>query len=172
MLKEKCVFLDRDGVLNEERGDYTYLPDDFRIIPGVPEALELLKANKFRLVVVTNQGGMAKGLFTKKEMQACHEKLMAACPGCLDAIYYAPAHPSVSASLARKPDSLMLEKAIARFNLDVAQSWLVGDQPRDLAAARKVGVKAIWINSSSEPTPDGILRAPDLLAATALILGA
>lgn len=167
---QKCVFLDRDGVLNEERGNYTFQPADFKIISGVPEALVLLKANGFRLVVVTNQGGIGKGIYTKKDMQACHDKLEAACPGCLDAIYYAPAHPAVSASLARKPDSLMLEKAIARFDIDVTQSWLVGDQLRDLAAAHKVGVKGIWINSGKEPVPEGGLRVPDLWTATQVII--
>ena len=102
-------------------------------------------------MVVTNQGGIAKGLFTKTDMLACHQKLQAACNNLIDAFYYAPAHPSVSASLARKPDSLMLEKAIARFNIDVAQSWLVGDQHRDIMAAQKVGVQPILIESSSEP---------------------
>ena len=171
MPKQKCVFLDRDGVLNEERGNYTYRPDDFRILPGVPEALRLLKSAGFRLVVVTNQGGIGKGLFTRQDMQACHEKLTAACPGCLDAIYYAPAHPSISASLARKPDSLMLEKAIARFEIDVTESWLVGDQPRDLTAAQKVGVKGIWIYSGPQPAPDKGYKAPNLLTAAKLITG-
>ncbi|KAA5547397.1 D-glycero-alpha-D-manno-heptose-1,7-bisphosphate 7-phosphatase [Adhaeribacter rhizoryzae] len=169
MQLNKCVFLDRDGVLNEERGDYTYRVEDFNIITGVPEALQILKAAGYRLVIVTNQGGIAKGLYTKTNMLACHQKLQQACNYLIDAIYYAPAHPSVSASLARKPDSLMLEKAIARFNLDITQSWLVGDQHRDILAAQKVGVKPIWIkNEPTAPLTD-VLVAPDLLAAAKLI---
>ncbi|WP_371863497.1 D-glycero-alpha-D-manno-heptose-1,7-bisphosphate 7-phosphatase [Adhaeribacter aerolatus] len=165
----KCVFLDRDGVLNEERGDYTYRTENFKIIPGVPEALQLLKQAGYLLIVVTNQGGIAKGLYAKTNMLACHQKLQEACNEVIDAIYYAPAHPSVSASLARKPDSLMLEKAIARFKIDSTQSWLVGDQHRDILAAQKVGVKTIWIkNELVESTPD-ICFAPNLLAAARLI---
>jgi len=171
MPKNKCVFLDRDGVLNEERGSYTYQPADFRIIPGVPEALKLLKHHSYLLVVVTNQGGIAKGLYTKTDMLACHYKLQAACFNLIDAIYYAPAHPAVSASLARKPDSLMLEKAIARFDIDATESWLVGDQLRDIVAAQNVGVKPIWITEQTEAETEGVLFAPDLLTAANLIIG-
>src|SRR5687768_16363498 len=120
MQQNKCVFLDRDGVLNEERGEYTYRVEDFNVIAGVPEALQILKAAGYLLVVVTNQGGISKGVFTKKDMQACHQKLQAACNNLIDAFYYVPVHPSVSTSLARKPDSPMLEKAISPFNINVA----------------------------------------------------
>src|SRR5688572_17024498 len=124
--KTPCIFLDRDGVLNAERGDYTYLLEDFEVLPGVPEALKLLKDNGFLLAVITNQGGIAKGLYTRNEVLACHEKLQHACGNIINALYYAPSHPSVTESLSRKPDSLMLEKAIARFNIDIDQSWFIG----------------------------------------------
>src|SRR5688572_17454743 len=127
-----CVFLDRDGVLNAERGDYTYRTEDFEIINGVPEALNLLKENGYLLIVITNQAGIAKGLYTKEQVFACHDKLQHACGNIIDALYFAPLHPTVSESLSRKPDSLMLEKAIAKFNIDPEKSWLVGDKKRDL----------------------------------------
>ena len=169
MAKNKCVFLDRDGVLNEERGDYTYLLDDFVVAAGVAEALALLKAQGYLLVVVTNQGGIAKGLYTKADMLACHDKLQAACGHLIDYLYYAPAHPSVSASLARKPDSLMLERALARFQIDPGQSWLVGDRLRDVAAAQKVGVAAILVGAE-ETAPPGVPQVADLRAAAQWIL--
>ncbi|MDB5263639.1 MAG: D,D-heptose 1,7-bisphosphate phosphatase [Adhaeribacter sp.] len=168
MTNNKCVFLDRDGVLNEERGDYTFRVADFNVLADVPEALQILKGAGYLLVVVTNQGGLAKKVYTKNDMLACHQKLQATVNNLIDAFYYAPAHPSVSASLARKPDSLMLEKAIARFNIDVTQSWLVGDQHRDIIAAQKVGLKPIWIKEFPEP---GVCSAPDLLSAAQLIAG-
>jgi D-glycero-D-manno-heptose 1,7-bisphosphate phosphatase len=169
MTTNKCVFLDRDGVLNEERGDYTYKPADFVVIPGVVEALQALKARGYLLVVVTNQGGIAQGLYTRADVLACHDKLQQACGGIIDYLYYAPAHPSVSASLARKPDSLMLERALARFRIDPGQSWLVGDRLRDIAAARKAGVPAILVGQD-ETAPDGVLQVADLAAATRFIL--
>jgi D-glycero-D-manno-heptose 1,7-bisphosphate phosphatase len=145
MIKHKAVFLDRDGVLNIERGDYTYLPEDFILEERVPEALFLLKEQGFLLIVVTNQGGLAKELFTRAQMQACHLKLQQSCNNLIDAIYYAPSHPAVSASLARKPDSLMLEKALAKYHIAPEKSWMVGDQLRDMQAAEKIKVTGILV---------------------------
>lgn len=142
---QKCVFLDRDGVLNRERGEYTYRLEDFEVLPGVVEALKLLKENGYLLVVITNQAGIAKKLYRKEDVLACHDKLQEACNHIIDAIYLAPGHPNYSESLLRKPDSLMLEKAIAKFNIDPAQSWMVGDSVRDLQAAEKVGVQAVLV---------------------------
>jgi len=167
-MKSKCVFLDRDGVLNEERGEYTFKIDDFILIRGVIEALQLLKTHNYLLVMITNQAGISKGLYTKQDMKACHEKLQREVNYLIDGIYYAPLHPVVSNSLARKPDSLMLEKAIARFAIDPSRSWLVGDRIRDIEAGQKVGVKGILVGAESAPTR--ILHAPDLLRAAHLII--
>ncbi len=168
--KQKCVFLDRDGVLNRERGDYTYKLDEFEVLPGVPEALALLKDNGYLLIVVTNQGGVAKGLYTRADVLACHQKLQESCNGIIDALYYAPSHPAYSESLSRKPDSLMLERAIAKYNIDNDASWLVGDTQRDLDAAAKVGVKSIFVG---EPVAERVYtyQAKDLWDAAQLILG-
>ena len=164
----KAVFLDRDGVLNDEIGDYVWEPEKFIISAGVPESLAQLKAAGYYLVVVTNQAGIAKGLYTRAHVLALHEKLQNACGHALDALYFSDAHPSVSDSLLRKPDSLMLEKAIARFHLDPAQCWIVGDRARDLEAGAKVGVRGILVGQTEvlEYTP----RATDLQQATRLIL--
>ena len=164
----KAVFLDRDGVLNAEIGTYVWRPEDFVVLPGVPEALQRLRAAGYLLIVVTNQAGIAKGLYTAADVAACHEKLQQACGHLIDAFYYAPGHPSVSESLLRKPDSLMLEKALARFRLDPARCWLVGDRLRDLQAAAKVAVRSILVGPE-EPAA-GQLHAPDLPAAADIIL--
>ncbi|TGE27897.1 D-glycero-alpha-D-manno-heptose-1,7-bisphosphate 7-phosphatase [Hymenobacter metallicola] len=166
--REKAVFLDRDGVLNHEIGHYVWRLDDFVIADGVPESLARLKAAGYRLIVVTNQAGIAKGLYTAREVQACHQKLQQACNNAIDALYFASGHPSVSESLMRKPDSLMLEKALARFQIDPAQSWMVGDRLRDLHAGAKVGVRGILVGEGEESRP--ALYAPDLRAATDIIL--
>lgn len=166
--ERKAVFLDRDGVLNAERGEYTFLPEEFEILPGVPEALHLLKAHGYRLIVVTNQAGIARGLYTKAHVLACHEKLQQACNHAIDALYFAPQHPSVSESLSRKPDSLMLEKALARFELVPEKCWLVGDRLRDLEAGARVGVKGILVESETEMPAE--IKVKDLLAAAHYIL--
>lgn len=169
MQKQKCIFLDRDGVLNRERGDYTYALEDFEVLPGVPEALGLLKKNGYLLIVVTNQGGVAKGLYKKTDVLACHRKLQDSCNSLIDAHYMAPGHPNFSASLSRKPDSLMLEKAIAKYNIDPAQSWMVGDSLRDLEAAEKVGVKGILVGDKYEPNAH-VWQMADLWEAAQFIL--
>ncbi|RNI29332.1 D-glycero-alpha-D-manno-heptose-1,7-bisphosphate 7-phosphatase [Rufibacter latericius] len=166
--KRKAVFLDRDGVLNVERGDYTWRTQDFDVCPGVPEALVLLKQHHYLLIVVTNQAGITKGLYTKADVMACHAKLQDACGQLIDDLYMAPGHPSVSESLLRKPDSLMLERAIAKYNLDPAACWLVGDQPRDVKAAGKCGVPAVLVG----PHPSGThpFQKKDLLEAAQWIV--
>ncbi len=167
-MKNKAVFLDRDGVLNEERGDYTWRLEDFIVKPEVPQALALLKNAGYLLIVITNQAGIAKGLYTKEDVLACHEKLQQASGNLVDALYFAPGHPSVSESLRRKPDSLMLEKAMAKFSIDPATSWMVGDQLRDLQAAANCGVKGILVGAWPEGTAEK--QTSDVLAAAQIIL--
>ncbi len=142
---EKCFFLDRDGVLNVERGDYTFRPGDFKIIDGVPEAIEKIKRAGYLAIVVTNQAGITKGLYTREQMRACHDILMEKTGFLIDHIYYSPYHPSFSASLTRKPDSLMLEKAIAKFDIDPTVSWLIGDRCRDISCGQSVGAQTVLI---------------------------
>jgi D-glycero-D-manno-heptose 1,7-bisphosphate phosphatase len=167
--KSKCIFLDRDGVLNRERNEYTYLLEDFEILPGVPEALSSLKKTGFLLVVVTNQAGIAKKLYTKNNVQACHEYLQAQTGHLIDAIYIAPHHPIITESLSRKPDSLMLEKAIAKFHIDPTSSWMIGDKERDIIPAQKFRMRTIRI--ADEPVATSAdFTTNSLLAASTLIL--
>ena len=156
----KCVFLDRDGVLNVERGDYTFLPKDFKIIEGVPEAINKIKKAGFLVIVVSNQAGITKGLFTREQMHICHEILMEKTRNLIDHIYYSPYHPNFSASLTRKPDTLMIEKAIAKFDIDTSLSWLVGDRCRDIECGKKMGLKTVLISDQKvhECTPDFIAK--------------
>ena len=95
----KCIFLDRDGVLNVERGDYTFLPEDFKVIDGVSEAIEKIKSSGYLVIVVTNQAGISKGRFTRQQMHDCHAILMEKTRFLIDKIYYSPYHPFFSASL-------------------------------------------------------------------------
>lgn len=169
MQKNKCIFLDRDGVLNRERGDYTHKLEEFEVLPRVPEALALLKENGYLLIVITNQAGIAKGFYQREDVLACHQKLQGACGLLIDAIYYAPNHPSYSESLSRKPDSLMFERAIAKYNIDPESSWMVGDSLRDLQAAAKVGVSAVLVGKQ-HPEQTHLWQAQDLWEAAQLIL--
>lgn len=145
-MSDKCIFLDRDGVLNKDKVDYVYKAEDHFILPGVVEALVKMKQAGYLLVIITNQSGIAKGLYTDKDVKICYEILQNACGNILDGLYFAPYHPDFdSQNLTSKPHSLMFEKAIAKFDIDVKQSWMIGDKERDLIPATKLGVKTVLI---------------------------
>lgn len=148
----RCIFLDRDGVINRDRVNYAYRLEEFIILPRVPEALHRLKQAGYRLVIVTNQSGIAKGIYSREQMQDCHDHLNEVTDHVIDEIYYAPYHPSVSESLTRKPDSLMFERAIAKFNIDPARSWMIGDKERDLVPAQKLGISSILVDEGDAET--------------------
>lgn len=141
----KAVFLDRDGVLNEEIGNYVWTLDKFKIVDGIIDVLQKLKKEGYKLIVVTNQAGIAKGLYGHEDVKKMHDHFQEQSGNAIDHFYYAPGHPSVSESLMRKPDSLMWEKAMAKFNIDPAQSWMIGDKERDLMPAKKFGIKTIRV---------------------------
>lgn len=165
----KCVFLDRDGVLNVDRSDYVYRLEDCIVPVGVPEALQQLKRAGYRLIVITNQAGIAKGLYTRQEVRAIFDYLQEISGNALDDLFYCPHHPQYdSESLLRKPDSLMIEKAMAKHHLDPALSWMVGDAERDVLAGKKAGVRTIQITGNADSRAD--LTAPDLKEAARLIL--
>lgn len=166
----KCVFLDRDGVLNEDNPNYTFLVEKFKILPGVVEGLNQLKRAGYLLVVVTNQSGIAQGLYTQQQMEACHQYFQAQSGNLIDHFYFSPYHPTVTASLSRKPGSLMFEKAQAKFNIDFTQSWMIGDRGRDIIPARALGIKTIQIGHEIEPENEAEFKVMNLLEAANLIL--
>ena len=137
------IFLDRDGVINVEKGRYVYKIEDFQVIPGIIEVLSALKDAGYLLIVITNQAGIAKGQYTVADMQACHDYFQKVSGQLIDAFYHAPDHPDYSESLSRKPGSLLFEKAIARFNIDPVQSWMIGNSERDLIPAKKLRMQTI-----------------------------
>ncbi|HPI09810.1 MAG TPA: HAD-IIIA family hydrolase [Catalimonadaceae bacterium] len=146
----KCILLDRDGVLNEEKGDYVFRDEDFIIPDDVPQGLRALKEAGYKLVVVTNQGGISKGLFTKEMVFQLHQKVQNACGNAIDHLLYAPLHRNFTKSLASKPGSLMMERGLALTQSDPSQSWLIGDAERDLIAGKQAGVRTILIPTLKE----------------------
>jgi D-glycero-D-manno-heptose 1,7-bisphosphate phosphatase len=168
--KTKCIFLDRDGVLNEDCPDYLYELSKLVIPEGVPEALKMLKAAGYLLIVVTNQAGIARGLYTAENVMNIHNAMQQVSDNALDDIYFSPHHPQFSgASLSRKPGSLMLEKAIAKYNIDPSLSWMIGDRERDMEAGKNAGVRTVHIVSPGESS-SGDFAAANLLEAAKLIL--
>ena len=156
-----CILLDRDGVLNVERGDNVFRDEDFEVAPGVPEGLLRLKSAGYGLVVVTNQGGISKGLYSSDRVLELHGKLQEACGGVIDYLLFAPWHRSLSASLSAKPGSLMMERGLALTAAEPRFSWLVGDAERDLKAGKATGVNTILIPTCKEqesPLADKVCR--------------
>ncbi|MBO9640851.1 D-glycero-alpha-D-manno-heptose-1,7-bisphosphate 7-phosphatase [Siphonobacter aquaeclarae] len=150
---KKCVFLDRDGVLNQDTEGYLFRTEDLIIPEGTVEALRQMKEAGYMLIVITNQAGIAKGLYKKEDVVKCHEFLQEKCGNLLDDLYFCPHHPDyTSNSLLRKPDSLMLEKAMAKYAIDPAQSWMIGDRERDVQAGHKAGVRTIRIAQEETPS--------------------
>ncbi|WP_416864857.1 MAG: D-glycero-alpha-D-manno-heptose-1,7-bisphosphate 7-phosphatase [Imperialibacter sp.] len=156
----KAIFLDRDGVINVERGEYTFRPEDFTIEKGVKEALEMLKKKGYTTVVITNQAGIARGIYAREDVEACHAKMHEQLPGLIDDVFYAPYYPPLSESLGRKPGSLLFERALALYNVDPQQSWMVGDNDRDLVPARKLGMHTIGIGAAEKfPSADACVTS-------------
>ena len=145
----RAVFLDRDGVINHDPGDYTKSLEEFIILPDVLEAFQLIKENNYRIILVTNQGGVAKGLYPLENVYEIHNYLRVEALKVgveIDEIYFAPYHDDYGKSLSRKPGSLMVERGLAKFQLNPAECVLVGDKARDVESGGKVGVPGIQIN--------------------------
>ena len=145
-----AVFLDRDGVLNEDAG-FVHLPEQVRWVRGAAAAVARFTGAGLRVFVVTNQSGVARGLYGTAEVEALHRWMgaeIARGGGRIDDWRYAPHHPeAVEARWRhpdhpwRKPNGGMLEDLMARWPTDRRRSLLIGDQPRDVAAAEAAGVE-------------------------------
>lgn len=140
----KAILLDRDGIINHDPGDYTKSVEEFHILPTVLDALKQWKSAGYKLILITNQGGIAKGRYGHREVSEIHAVLQSACEAVgapLDDIFYSPHHPDYGASLSRKPGSLMVEKALAKHRLDPDACWMFGDKVRDIECALGAGVR-------------------------------
>jgi D-glycero-D-manno-heptose 1,7-bisphosphate phosphatase len=150
---EKAIFLDRDGVLNHDPGDYTTTVADFEILPNVLETLKTWWDLGYGFIVITNQAGIDKGLYSFETVDAIHTYFQGSCVMkgfAIDAFYFCPHHPEYSGKcLCRKPGSLMIEKALHRFNLNPKNCLMIGDKERDIEAARRAGVKGCLIDTNA-----------------------
>lgn len=154
---KKAVFIDRDGTINSDAGHYyIYKPEDFNLNPGVGEGLKLLQDAGYLLIVITNQGGIAKRIYDISDVEKVHMemKLQLAKYGVkLTETYYCPHHNDIHRCLCRKPGNLNIEKAIARFRIDRTQSFMIGDGERDMQAGEKSKLTCIKINKNTDLLP-------------------
>lgn len=164
-----AAFIDRDGVINTEL-NYVSRPADFHLLPGVIEGLTQLAAHGFALVVVTNQAGIAKGLYdeTAYQILTSYMRALLASHGVqLAGVYHCPHHPQGSVARyavdcdCRKPLPGLLLRAAAELSLDLSRSVLVGDKPSDSAAGRAAGVALTVLVESGHCLPDDTTQLAD-----------
>ncbi len=148
----KAIFLDRDGVINNDSGHYyIYKIEDFKINEGIVESLQKFQENNYLIIIISNQSGISKGIYTIEQVEELHNYLKNYLQKHnieLTEIYYCPHHSSNEKCLCRKPNTLLLEKAIARFNIDVSSSFLIGDGDRDIEAGNKLGLHTIKVDAN------------------------
>ena len=179
--KQKAVFLDRDGTINKYVGFLRDI-DDFELLPGVAEAVKLINASGFLAIVATNQPVIARGEVSVPQLQEIHNKmetLLGAEGAYLDAIYYCPHHPHKGYEGevpelkidcdCRKPKPGMLLKAAEDFNIDLSQSWMIGDGENDIKAGKAAGCRTALIGTDDYKQNE---TAPTLLDAVNNILKA
>ncbi len=173
----KAVFLDRDGTVNEEVG---YLNDleKLRLIPGAGQAIRRLSEAGFKVILVTNQSGVARGYFPERLVHEAHvrlEEMLKADGARVDAVYFCPHHPSAGNSLytrecdCRKPKTGLIDRAVKDFGIDRGHSYMVGDKWSDVELGQRAGVHAILVESGFAHDDPGNkrpeqLRDPDFTA--------
>ena len=171
MSDRRAVFFDRDGTLMEEV-QYCSDPAHVHVFPGVPDALRELKAAGFATIVISNQAGIGRGLFTEAQYHAVQEEfLRQAGEGLIDATYYCTDPPGVPSS-RRKPEPGMVLEAAAHYSIDLARSFFIGDKGVDIECGRRAGTRTIQVLTgygASQPSPADYV-APDVVEAVRLVL--
>lgn len=153
---DRAVFLDRDGVITQEPPHYTYRLDQLKLIPRSAEAIRLLNENRFLVIVVSNQSGVARGYYREEDAilfnQAMKEKLEKD-GAYIDAIYYCFHHPEAKIKRyrvdcnCRKPKPGMFKRAKKELNIDLKHSFLIGDKLSDIEAGKSAGCKTIMVRT-------------------------
>lgn len=148
--RKPAVFLDRDGVLTEERGYITSV-ENLHLFSYTVECINQIHKKGYYAIVITNQSGIARGMFTESTLQDMNEYLKRKTG--IDAVYYCPHHPNGSveqyrrACQCRKPGTGLLEQACRDFNIDMEHSYMAGDRASDILAGQSAGIKTILLES-------------------------
>ncbi len=130
---------------------YIYKAEDFKFNQDLITSLQTFQSYGFEFVVISNQGGISRGTYSKENVETVHSKMITILKSNniqILEVYYCPHHDKFENCLCRKPNSLMIEKAMARFRIDPTLSFLIGDNIKDIDAAQKAGVKGIKINTN------------------------
>ena len=154
---DKTVFLDRDGVINVLRmGEYITNWDDFEFLEGALDAIKMLANTELKIIIITNQSAINRGLITEENLKKLHSRMVHSIQnsgGRIDAIYYCPHRPDENCD-CRKPKTGLFELATNDFEIDLSNSWFIGDFKSDEEVAKKVGLNFILAEG-----PGGLKRA-------------
>ncbi|MFH0863368.1 MAG: D-glycero-beta-D-manno-heptose 1,7-bisphosphate 7-phosphatase [Candidatus Altiarchaeota archaeon] len=145
----KAVFLDRDGTINKHTTGYVTSWKMFRFLPNSLEALRELARTDYKVIVVTNQSAVARGLMSRENLEDIHERMLShveEAGGRIDAIYVCAHHPDERCA-CRKPLTGLLELAKETFDLDLKKSWMVGDNTKDAVTGKKTGCRTILVET-------------------------
>jgi D,D-heptose 1,7-bisphosphate phosphatase len=157
--KIKAIFLDRDDTIVDDPG-YISKPEQLRLLPGVIDALKRLRLLGYRLYIVTNQSGVARGMISEDDLAVIHNKLLSMLDAGgvkIEKIYYCPFHPEgiieeyKKESYLRKPNPGMLFTARDEIGIDLEASWMIGDSFRDVSAGKAAGCRTILLNPPLNP---------------------
>ena len=149
----KAVFIDRDGTINQDTGYLNHL-DQIRLLPHVPEAIKLIKDVGFRVIVITNQAGIAKGFLTEEFLEEANNKiysLLKEKEAVIDKFYWCPHHPDAPIERyrlqcqCRKPSPGLVLKAAKDFNIELKDSFVIGDKDSDLEVGFTLGMKSVLV---------------------------
>jgi D-glycero-D-manno-heptose 1,7-bisphosphate phosphatase len=151
---DKAVFLDRDGVITQDPPHYAHRTDQLRLIPHSADAIRLLNENGFKVFIVSNQSGIARGYYPEKDTLSFNKELkkeLLKKNASIDGIYYCPHHPNAKIKSyrikcdCRKPEPGMIQKASEEHNIDLSNSFMIGDRTGDIIAGKKAGCKTIHV---------------------------
>lgn len=177
-IRKPAVFLDRDGVLTKEKS-YICTIREMEIFPYASESIQQIKNKGYYTIIVTNQSGIARGLFTEDDLQKMHLYLQQKTG--IDAVYYCPHHPEGKIRKyrkichCRKPETGMIEQACSDYSIDMDKSFMVGDRAGDIITGQRMGLKTILLESGyglerleADVKPDYILK--DLRAVADMLI--
>ena len=161
-MANRAVFLDRDGTIVEDPG-FLHEPEKVKLLPGAAEAIRRLNTVDYRVVVVTNQSGIARGRYTVDDYEAVQRRLgelLAAHGARIDGAYFCPHHPQLSGPCdCRKPGLKLFREAAQAFDIDFSRSWWVGDRLSDVQPARLLGGQGILVTTGEGNLHQGQARA-------------
>lgn len=152
---EQVIFLDRDGTLNEEV-HYLHRKEELKILEGVPEAIRRFREAGYKIVVVTNQAGVARGYFPESDVRELHQYMnecLSSLGAGIDYFFYCPHHPVYGQGIfkkecrCRKPDIGMFEMAEQYFQIDKSRSWMIGDKKSDVEAGKNYGIRTVLVGT-------------------------